>query len=178
MSFKSEHPQYEGYQGGGYCLASVPPAMNLALQQFIIRHCEGEEALHSIINEIAERVPMETTLNCGWGFLVDELPYYVARLCSLPLHKVMDFLADICTDSDLSFFADDINELLNAVGVGYVLETDRWSSSASWRLCETTAAPVGVLKPSPVTPRRFTDKSSTLRGWLRQVFLGVTSAVG
>ena len=140
MSFKSEHPDYKGYESVEYYVADLPSEMSSALQGFITRQCEDERELKAIINDIAGRVPMEITTNWGWSFLIEELPYYVGRLCKLTFHKVMDFLADACTNGHLSFSTDDLNELLEDLNIGYVLEADRWSGTVSWRLRESVSS--------------------------------------
>lgn len=133
MSFKSEHPDYKAYESSEYYVAELPSGMSSALQGFITRQCEDERELKAVINDIAGRIPTELTTNWGWSYLIEDLPHYVGKLCKLPLPKVMDFLADVSTNSHLSFSVDDLNELLEDLGVGYVLEADRWSGS-SWAL--------------------------------------------
>jgi hypothetical protein len=79
VSFKSEHPDYKGYESAEYYVSDLPSEINSALQGFT-RQCEDEKELKAIINDIAGRVPMEVTTNWGWSFLIEELPYYVGRL--------------------------------------------------------------------------------------------------
>lgn len=134
MSFKSEHPDYLGYESADYYVTELPPGMPSALQGFIARQCKSPSKLKAIINDIAGRVPMDVTTHWGWDFLIEQLPIYVARLCNLPFHKVMDFFSDACTNKHLSFCTEELNELLGDLKIGYVLEADGWSSVISWRL--------------------------------------------
>lgn len=134
MSFKIEHKNYKGYDSHEFYVAELPDGMSAALQGFIARQCEDERELKAVINDIAGRVLAELTTNWGWSFLIEELPYYVNKLCKLPLPKVMDFLSDLCTNNHLSFSVEDLNELLEDLAVGYILVADRWAGSASWEL--------------------------------------------
>lgn len=140
MSFKSEHPNYKGYESPDYLVSELPSDLSSALQGFITRQCEDERELKAVINDIAGRVPMEITTNWGWNYLIEELPYYVGKLCKLSLPKIMDFLSDTCTNSHLSFSTDELNELLEDLQIGYILEADRWSGSGSWSLRETVSS--------------------------------------
>lgn len=140
MSFKSEHPDFKGYESVELHVSALPTEISSALQGFITRQCEDERELKVIINDIAGRVPMEVTTNWGWSYLLEELPYYVGRLCKLPLPKVMDFLADACTNTHLSFSSEDLNELLEDLSIGYILEVNRWSGSSSWGLRESVSS--------------------------------------
>lgn len=146
MSFKAEHKSYKGYESDDFYVAKLPDGMSAALQGFITRQCEDERELKAVINDIAGRIPTELTTNWGWSFLIEDLPYYVNKLCNLPLPKVMDFLSDVCTNSHLSFSVEDLNELLEDLAVGYVLVADRWSGSASWELRSNVSSRAEVVE--------------------------------
>ena len=66
-------------------------------------------------------------------------------VCKCPLHKMMDFLADLCLNSYLSFSVDDMNELLEDLGMGYVLVIDKWSG-ASWQLRASVSSRVEAVE--------------------------------
>jgi hypothetical protein len=146
MSFKTDHPNYKGYESKEFHVSDMPSGLSAALQGFIARECEGEHELKAVINDIAGRVPMEITTNWGWNYLLEDLPTYVSSLCRLPLPKVMDFLADLCTNSHLSFSAEGVNELLEGLDSGYVLEVDRWSRAASWSLRADVASRAELIE--------------------------------
>jgi len=134
VSFKTQHKDYQAYESDEFYFAELPDGMDAALQGFIARHCEGANELKAVINDIAGRIPTELTTNWGWSFLIEDLSYYVNKLCKLSLPKVMDFLSGLCTNNNLSFQVEDLNELLSDLSVGYVLVADHWSTSTSWDL--------------------------------------------
>lgn len=135
MSFKEEHKNYKGYESDEFHVTELPDEFSLALQGFITRQCGDASDLKRIINDIAGRIPTELTTNWGWDFLIEDLPYYINKLCNCTLHKIMDFLADLCTNSHLSFSVNDMNELLEDQNMGYELVVDKWVG-ASWQLRE------------------------------------------
>jgi hypothetical protein len=139
VSFKEEHKNYRGYESDEFFVKELPEGFSSSLQGFIARQCEDAHELKAVINDIAGRIPTELTTNWGWGFLINDLPDYVNKLCQCPLPKTMDFLADLCTKSHLSFSADDINELLEDLSVGYKLVIDKWSG-ASWQLRDNVSS--------------------------------------
>ncbi len=64
--------------------------------------------------------------------MLGDVSFYVGKLCKLPLHKVMDFFADACSN-DL-FSEEDLNEFLEEQTVGYSLDEGpmgrpRWGSA-------------------------------------------------
>jgi hypothetical protein len=134
MSFKQDHPAYSGYVSDEYHVADLPPSFTAALQGVLIRWCKSETELKNILLDIAGRIPVEPTTNWGWDFLVQEVPYYVKKLRQAGMHKVMDFLADRCQLRNPAFDSDEVNELLEDAGVGYVLERDEFSGKAIWSL--------------------------------------------
>jgi hypothetical protein len=140
MNFKSEHPDYKGYESTEFYVAKLPVGLSSALQGFISRQCDDADELKIVINDIAGLIPTELTMNWGWSFLIEDLPDYVGRLCKLSLPKVMDFLADVCTNKHLSFSINDMNELLENLKIGYILEVDRRTGLASWRLREDVSS--------------------------------------
>lgn len=140
MSFKLDHPDYASYESDEFHVADLPSGINSALQGFITRHCDDERELNGVINDIAGRVPCEPTTNWGWSFLIEDLPYYVSKLCKTKMHKVMDFLGDICTNSRLSFNTEDLNEFLEDLNIGYVFEGDRWNMNGTWQLRKSVAS--------------------------------------
>jgi hypothetical protein len=146
MSFKKEHPDYQGYESKEFHVHKIPTGMSSALQGFIAHECNGEQELKAVINDIAGRIPMELTTNWGWNYLLEDLPTYVSNLCRLPLPKVMDFLADLCINSHLSVSADDVNELLEGLQSGYVLEVERWSRTVSWSLRADVASRAELME--------------------------------
>lgn len=134
MGFKAEHKNYKGYESSEFYVSEFPSDFSSALQGFLMRQCEDERELKAVINDIASRIPTEPTTNWGWNYLLEDLPSYVGRLCEKEFHKVMDFLADTSTNAHLSFSVADLNEFLEELGIGYVLEVDRWSRNPSWSL--------------------------------------------
>jgi hypothetical protein len=134
LSFKADHPDYASYQSDDYHVDELPPSFGGALQGFITRHCGNAQELKAVINDIAGRIPCEPTNNWGWDFLIGDLSHYVDRLCKGKMHKVMDFLADLCAISHLSFNTEDLNEFLEDLEVGYEVEGDNWGSGATWHL--------------------------------------------
>ncbi len=146
MSFKSEHPAYKGYESTEFYVNEIPNGMSSSLQGFITRQCKDERKLKAVINDIAGRVPMELTTNWGWDFLIGDLPNYGDRLCKLSFPKVMDFLADACTNNYLSFSTDDLNEFLEDMAIGYTLEIEHGFDPASWRLRTNVASRIEAVE--------------------------------
>lgn len=146
MSFKSEHPDYKSYESTEYYVSDLPPKMNSALQGFITRQCQDARTLKSVINDIAGRVPMEPTTNWGWDFLIEDLQNYVASLCKLPFHKIMDFFADACTTNQQFFSINDLNELLEDLDIGYILAHNRYSRTTSWILRDSVSSRTEVVE--------------------------------
>jgi hypothetical protein len=145
MSFKQEHENCKGYESDEFYVKELPDGFSSALQGFIARHCEDANELKDVINDIAGIIPTELTTNWGWSFLIDDLPDYVNKLCQCPLPKTMDFLADLFTKSHFSFSADDINELLEDLGVGYELIIDKWAG-ASWQLRDNVSSRADAIE--------------------------------
>ncbi|WP_331351231.1 hypothetical protein [Cellvibrio sp. UBA7671] len=134
MGFKAEHKSYKGYESNEFYVSDLPNGFSSALQGFLIRQCEDERELKAVINDIASRIPTEPTTNWGWSFLLEDLPSYVGSLCKKDFPKIMDFLADACSKNSLLFSVDDLNEFLEDLEIGYILEFDNWSKSSSWVL--------------------------------------------
>ncbi|GAB3127770.1 hypothetical protein [Novispirillum itersonii] len=146
MSFKSEHPDFKGYESDEYYVVALPTAFSSALQGFLTRHCDGTNELKSVLNDIASRIPMEPTTNWGWDFLIEDMRLYVARLCKSDLPKAMDFLADLATNRRDSFSQETINEFLYDLDIGYELETEKWSGNTHWKLRPTVSSRSAPIK--------------------------------
>jgi hypothetical protein len=141
MGFKKDHPNYQGYESDEYHVAEFPPGMASALQGFITGQSLDSNKLRAVINGIAGCVPMEPTANWGWNYLIEDLQHYVSSLMSKPMPKVMDFLSnDLCASNRFDLSVEKLNEFLEDLDFGYVLETDRWGQNPYWALRESVTS--------------------------------------
>src|SRR5262249_49701852 len=83
----------------------------------------------------------EPTTNWGWNYLIEDLQHYVSSLMSKPMPKVMDFLADdLCASNRFGLSVEKLNEFLEDLDFGYVLETGQWGQNPYWVLRESVTS--------------------------------------
>jgi len=135
MPFKKDHPDYRAYASDALHVSGLPDKFSASLQGFIIRQCDKNAgALKAALNDIAGRIPTEPTTNWGWDFLLNDVAFYVNKLCKLPMPKVMDFLSEACTNKSTSFSVDELNEFLEGQAIGYVLNDSHPFGAPHWEL--------------------------------------------
>jgi hypothetical protein len=126
LNFKDEHPNYESYRSSErYEVKKIPDELCYAIQGLILRICETDGQLRKICDNIATRIPCESTKNWGWDFLKNDIADFVLKLKKKKFHKFMDFLSYLYIENkrkiDLHEFNDDI---LGDNRLGYSLRTD------------------------------------------------------
>jgi hypothetical protein len=146
MSFKSDHPDYKGYESDEYHVSKLPSGFSSALEGFIAGHCEDTQQIKAVVNDIAGRIPMELTQNWGRDYLLSDLSHYLSRMTSQPLPKVMDFLADLCSSDRLGISEEDMNEMLESQYIGYVLESDQWGQDPYWILRDSVTSRTAAIE--------------------------------
>ncbi|MBL1352743.1 MAG: hypothetical protein COA61_005330 [Zetaproteobacteria bacterium] len=135
MSFKQQHPNYQNYENENYHVNDFPDSLFLALEGYITRYCSGANQLKYVINDIASRIPCETTQNWGWDFLVTDLSNCLWRFRKSKFHKVMDFLSDFYCQFQENIKTGEFNEFLDDLEIGYTLKNEL-REECTWELRE------------------------------------------
>lgn len=139
MGFRSDHPDYMGYESDDFYVNELPGNFTSALEGYITRNCDSTQQLKSVVHDIESRIPMELTQNWGWDFLISDLSVCVSRLRKVKFHKVMDFLSDFYSQHEHSIELEDFNEFIEELELGYKLDGASWCGY-SWVLRENVTS--------------------------------------
>ncbi|WP_067622888.1 hypothetical protein [Alicyclobacillus acidiphilus] len=120
--FKDDHPNYKSYDDTLYHVKDVPSGLVSAIQGLIVRNCETDGELKTVVNAILLRIPTEPSQNWGYSWLVEELDGAMRRISQGTFHKFMDAMVDVC-DVLKEPFVSELNEELEEHDFGYFVES-------------------------------------------------------
>ena len=135
MAFKADIPNWKSYPETTYYMKTVPSSAYNEFSGLIKRASKGSVQLKQILNIMAEIIPCEAVQDWNWGFLVDDIPFFVAAIeakVNLGRFPVfMDCVATLAEKGSLSI--EEINDFLEDNKLGYRAEAGsnnhiKWSA--------------------------------------------------
>lgn len=147
MKFKEAHPDYKDYQSDTYYYDHLPNNFFDAFHGLIEGKAISDEYPAGILKVacdiIAKSIPTKSTTNSGYTWLQEDLDWFIRKLKSKKLDRILDTVAEIVKEIDIEL--DDINDVLEEISFGFLLESTMFRGYI-WVVAEGTESRADTIE--------------------------------